>query len=109
MCRNASTVRSRRNARSGNGFEFLLSELRQHFAQQLTDALGLFGHHLVQGDGIERDARPELVHPALVPEVGLAEFQETPARAQHGKAGGDRLSGQGVEHHVDSLAAGLLP
>ena len=63
------------------GIEFLLRELGEHFAQQPTDALRLFGHHLIQGDGVERQARLDGVHPALVPEVGLAEFQETSAGA----------------------------
>ena len=64
------------------------------------------GHHLVQGNREELYTGPEGVHARLVPEVGLAQFQEPSALAQHGEAGRDRLAGERIEHQVDALAAG---
>ena len=76
---------------------------------RLPTASGSLGHHVVQGNGEERHAGPEGIDPRLVPEIGLAQFQEPSALAQHGEAGRNRLSGERIEHQVDSLAAGRLP
>ena len=108
MCRKASTTSSAANAGRAAGAARRSSNSASTSRKQPAGQLRALRHQLIGIDAEIADVVAERAQTdaRVLVEIALAQFEEATKGLQHAEVAVDRLAGQRVQDHVDSLATG---